>query len=145
MRHKVFVGPARRRRWSVEEKLTIVEEVGVDGWTVSDMARRHDVRRQNIYHWRRELRQKGLWPRGVDAPFFLRVELAAADSADIAAPAAMAPVAGEVAIVLSNGRQLRCRADLPEAELLRLIRVIKAAWSVPAQGSGSTSPAARPT
>ncbi|MBE3640680.1 IS66-like element accessory protein TnpA [Mangrovicoccus algicola] len=127
MRHEVFTGPERRRRWSFEAKLAIIEEVGVNGWTVSDVARRHDVGRQNIYHWRRELRREGLWPRGVDAPVFLPVELAAADSADIAPTAAMASRVGEVAIVLANGRQLRCRADLPEAELSRLIRAIEAA------------------
>lgn len=37
MRHEVFAGPERRRRWSVEEKLAIVEEVGINGWTVSDV------------------------------------------------------------------------------------------------------------
>ena len=125
MRHEVFVGPERRRRWSVEEKLAIVEEVGVNGWTVSNVARRHDVGRQNIYHWRRELRRKGLWPR--EAPVFLPVELAAADNVGIAPTAAMASPAGEIAVLLANGRQLRCRADLPEAELARLIRAIEAA------------------
>lgn len=127
MRHEVFTGPERRRRWSVEEKLAIIEEVGVNGWTVSDVARRHDVGRQNIYHWRRELRRKGLWPRGGEMPVFLPVELAAADSNSGDRAAAMAPLAGEVAIVVANGRQLRCRADLPEAELSRLIRAIEAA------------------
>ncbi len=127
MRHEVLFGPERRRRWSVEEKLAIVEEVGVNGWTVSDVARRHDVGRQNIYHWRRELRRKGLWPRGGEMPVFLPVELAAADGTSCDRATAMAPLAGEVAIVLGNGRQLRCRADLPEAELARLIRAIEAA------------------
>ncbi|TDX22234.1 transposase [Rhodovulum visakhapatnamense] len=107
MRHEVFTGPERRRRWSAEEKLAIIEEVGVNGWTVSDVARRHDVGRQNIYHWQRELRRKGLWPRGGEAPLFLPVELAAANSADIAPTAAMASRVGEVAIVFSNGRSCR--------------------------------------
>jgi len=35
MRHEVFTGAERRRRWSVEEELAIIEEVGINGWTVS--------------------------------------------------------------------------------------------------------------
>lgn len=126
MRHEVFTGPERRRRWSVEEKLAIVEEVGVNGWTVSDVARRHDVGRQNIYHWRRELRRKGLWPRGGEMPVFLPVELASTETVGLTPTGAHAPVVDEVTIVFANGRQLRCRADLPETELARLLRAIEA-------------------
>jgi transposase-like protein len=36
--------------------LAIVEEVGIDGLSVSDVARRHDITRQHIYQWRAELR-----------------------------------------------------------------------------------------
>ena len=126
MRHEVFTGPERRRRWSVEQKLAIVEEVGVNGWTVSDVARRHDVGRQNIYHWRRELRRKGLWPHRGEMPVFLPVELAAAEIVDTTT-GTKTPAVAEVTIVLANGRQLRCRADLPETELACLLRVIEAA------------------
>ena len=61
MRHEVIVGVERRRRWSEDQKLSIVMEVGVDGATVAEVARRHDLTRQHIYQWRRELRRKGLW------------------------------------------------------------------------------------
>jgi transposase len=125
MRHEVFTGPERRRRWSVEQKLAIVEEVGVNGWTVSDVARRHAVGRQNIYHWHRELRHKGLWPRGGEMPMFLPVELEAAKIVDTTTGMKAAAVA-EVTIVFANGRQLRCRADLPETELARLLQAIEA-------------------
>jgi len=46
MRHEVIVGVERRRRWREEEKLSILENVGLNGATVSDVARCHDITRQ---------------------------------------------------------------------------------------------------
>ena len=75
MRDGMVLGVERRRRWTDEEKLAILAEVGVSGWTVADVARRHDLTRQHIYQWRREMRRKGLWPE-TNAPSFLPVEIA---------------------------------------------------------------------
>ncbi|WP_204157041.1 transposase [Tritonibacter mobilis] len=52
MRHEVIVGVERRRRWREEEKLSILGKVGLNGATVSDVARCHDITRQHIYQWR---------------------------------------------------------------------------------------------
>ena len=60
MRDGLVVGVERRRRWTDEDKLAILAEVGVNGWTVADVARRHDLTRQHIYQWRAEMRRKGL-------------------------------------------------------------------------------------
>ncbi len=62
MRHEVIVGVERRRFWPDDLKLSILREVGVDGATVTDIAFRHDVTRQHIYRWRRQMKDKGLWP-----------------------------------------------------------------------------------
>jgi len=43
-----LLGVERRRRWTREEKLAILSEIGVDGASVSEVARRHDVPRQNL-------------------------------------------------------------------------------------------------
>jgi len=51
-----ILGEERRRRWGDEKKLEIVMSVGIDGSTVTEGAQRHDVTRQQIYTWRRELR-----------------------------------------------------------------------------------------
>ena len=76
MRDGVVLGVERRRRWPDALKLEILGEVGVNGWTVSDVARRHDITRQHLYQWRQALKRKGLWPtegkRGL-APTFHRV------------------------------------------------------------------------
>ena len=60
MRQEVIIGVERRRRWRDEEKLAILDEVGVNGASVSDVARAHDITRQHIYQWRQELKKKGL-------------------------------------------------------------------------------------
>ena len=67
------MGAERRLRWSAAVKLSILAEINTVGWSLADSARRHDVTRQHVYQWRRELRAKGLLP-GSDAPTFLPVE-----------------------------------------------------------------------
>ncbi len=68
MRGEVL-GVERRRRWDDEVKLAIVSAVGIDGATVTQVAHRHDVTRQQIYAWRHELKRKGLWSPDVGALF----------------------------------------------------------------------------
>jgi len=120
----VVLGLERRRRWTDEAKLAILGDVGVSGWTVADVARRHDVTRQHIYQWRREMRRKGLWPAG-EASVFLPVEMAAARETE----AATAPdgTAAEITVVLRNGRQLRCADGIDDAALSRLVRLLETA------------------
>jgi len=123
MRHEVIVGVERRRRWSEEHKLSILMEVGVDGATVAEVARRHDITRQHIYQWRRELRRKRLWP-GSGETVFLALDTPANDTTAEARP----PCDGAtIDIVLRNGRELRCRGGIGDADLVRLIRLAETA------------------
>jgi transposase len=119
----VVLGVERRRRWTDETKLAILGEVGLNGWTVADVARRHDVTRQHIYQWRREMRRKGLWPKD-EAPVFLPVELAPAQEAEAAKEPGS--TAAEITVVLRNGRQLRCTDGIDDVSLSRLIRLLEA-------------------
>ncbi|MCZ4093685.1 transposase [Sinorhizobium psoraleae] len=43
--------------------------IGLDGTTVTEVAHRHDVSRQQIYAWRHELKKKGLLPSMADTVF----------------------------------------------------------------------------
>ncbi len=115
-----LLGVERRRRWTREEKLAILNEVGVDGASVSDVARRHDVPRQNLYLWRRDVQRKALSESlGVTfIPVALPPEpLRSSTSGSM----------GTVEIVLRNGRGLRGVAGLGERELVQLIRVVERA------------------
>lgn len=118
-----ILGEERRRRWSDDQKLDIVLSVGIEGATVTDVAQRHDVTRQQIYTWRRELRRKKLLlPSG--SPVFLPV--------NIEVPEAQSPSGGEgvpatVELQLCRGRSLRFDRDIDTAVLARLIRAVEAA------------------
>lgn len=123
MRHEILVGVERRRRWSIEQKLQILSEVGVDGATVADVARRHDVTRQHIYQWRREVRRKR---EADDAPRFLSVELHGGD-VDASAGAASCQAQRLVEIGLRNGRTIRIASELDDDFLARIIRITETA------------------
>jgi transposase len=55
-RLEVLTGVGGRRRWSADDKARIVEETLAPGATVSEVARRHDIRAQQLFGWRREMR-----------------------------------------------------------------------------------------
>src|SRR5579872_1343055 len=55
-RVEVLAGPERRRRWSAEQKRSIVAEAFAPGASVCEVARRRDVVAGQIYRWRNELR-----------------------------------------------------------------------------------------
>jgi transposase len=56
-RVEVLTGPGRRRRWSADEKARIVAETLVPGARVSEVARRWKVCSQQVFGWRRAMRQ----------------------------------------------------------------------------------------
>jgi len=58
-RIEIITGTERRRRWSVDEKLRIVEETLVSGDSVSAVARRHGVAPNLLYRWRRLMTEGG--------------------------------------------------------------------------------------
>lgn len=122
MRHEVIVGVERRRFWPDEMKLSILREVGVGGATVTDVARRHDVTRQHIYQWRRQMKDKGLWPEPEGITFL------ALDASEQSAASVPKPDNGSPAeIGFANGRTLRCPPGMAEAEIIQLIRLVETA------------------
>jgi transposase len=56
-RIEVLTGPARRRRWSAEDKAQIIAETLVPGARVSEVARRWQVCSQQVFGWRRAARR----------------------------------------------------------------------------------------
>ncbi len=122
MRHEVIVGVERRRFWPDEMKLSILREVGVGGATVTDVALRHDVTRQHIYQWRRQMKDKGLWPEPECMAFL------ALDAPEQPVTSTLKPDDGSPAeIGFANGRTLRCPPGMAEAEIIQLIRLVETA------------------
>ena len=58
-RMEVLTGDVGRRTWSPEEKARILAEAAVPGAVVSEVARRHGLRPQQVFGWRREARAAG--------------------------------------------------------------------------------------
>ena len=123
-----ILGLERRRRWGDEEKLEIVLSVGVGGATVTQVAQRHDVTRQQIYAWRHELKKKGLLsalpealflPVDLDRPMELAMP-AVASEVEAARPA-------QIELQLGSGRCLRFDHALDRLTLTQLIRSVEGA------------------
>jgi len=55
-RIEVFTGAGRRRIWLDEEKVRIVGEIASSGDSVCAVARRHGLSPQQLFGWRRRLR-----------------------------------------------------------------------------------------
>lgn len=125
MRQEVLIGVERRRRWSVEQKLRIVGEAGAAGARVSDVARRHDITRQHIYQWRREMRRKGIGFE--ERPVFLPVSVEPPDGVSRDGAESHPAARHGVEIRLRNGRSVCVDLDVPEPALKRMLRIAEEA------------------
>lgn len=61
---EVLSGVQRRRRWTPEEKVQIVEETYLPGMSVSLVARRHGIAGSQLFNWRRLMAQGALTAAG---------------------------------------------------------------------------------
>lgn len=59
-RIEVINGAGGRRRWSSDEKASIVEETLSPDAVVSEVARRHGISPQQLFGWRREARRPAI-------------------------------------------------------------------------------------
>ncbi|MDR7155744.1 transposase [Sphingobium xenophagum] len=59
-RVEVITSVQRRRRWTPDEKIRIVEETYLPGNTVSLVARRHGIAGNQLFTWRRLMAQGAL-------------------------------------------------------------------------------------
>jgi transposase len=135
-RIEVITGVARRRRWSVEEKLRIVAESLRAGAPVSSVAQRHGLRSNQLFKWRKLAREGVFGPFPADFPF---VSVRVADdggllrlSVPASAPRPSAEVTSVIGaslaeIELANGCRLRVSTDIEAAALHRLVTALKAA------------------
>ena len=56
MRVEVLDGVERRRRWSRDDKMRIIEETLAPGAVVTEIARRHGIATSLVFTWRRRAR-----------------------------------------------------------------------------------------
>ncbi len=118
----------RRRRWTMEQKLALVEEAMRPGSSVAPVADRHGMSRSLLFEWRRQVRE-GTMPGVVridrEAPPTL-VPVRVVEDPLRPHPTASArperPVRSvtTVEVVLRNGRMLRVSEAIPPQVLGRL-------------------------
>jgi transposase len=58
-RVEIYSGIQRRRRYSVDEKLRIVQEASRPGITISYVPRQHGISPSLLFHWRRRMAEGG--------------------------------------------------------------------------------------
>jgi len=124
-RMEIITGRERRRRWSLEAKLNILEEASRPGISAASVARRHDILPQQLYAWRRRYQHAG--PDGDKAPVsFFPVELVHTNGV---VPEKTPDTANSerVEIVCRSGRVLKIDADVDVKRLGVLIRAVEAA------------------
>ena len=144
-RIEVITGVERRRTWSREEKRAILTESFADGVVISEVARRHGLRPQQLFTWRSEFRKRGLacFERGcasLEAPAFAPVMLAGpgretdlrGDLPALAAPPgadAAEGLAGAVAAIeiILDVATVRLHGAIDGGVLTTVLRALKAA------------------
>jgi transposase len=115
---EVLTGPERHRRWSEDEKATIVAATLVAGARVADVARRHGVGRSLIYAWRRAL-GPGLGDRRV-MPDLVPVVVTAGDTPSASAPGKAARHTGSIEIALASGIRVMVHGRV-DGKALRMV------------------------
>jgi transposase len=115
------LGIERRRRWSLQDKLQIVEETMQPGVTVTEVARRHGLAPSVVFTWRRLAREGRLGDAG---PAFMPVEITpvSGQTAPVASPPRRT---GLIEIVLGRERRIRVDRDVDAEALLRVLQVVE--------------------
>jgi transposase len=130
MRVEVLGGVERRRRWSHDDKMRIVEETLVPGAKVTEVARRNGVAASVVFTWRRQART--VEKAGV---CFTPVRIDAADAGsedtkllpedDRRLRPVPAARTGLIEIDLGNRRRIRVDAQVDADALARVLDVLE--------------------
>jgi len=107
--------------------------VGVGGASVTQVAQRHEIRRQQIYAWRHDLKKKGLWSPDAGALFYpVDIPVTVTVTVTVGAPVPQlhvpeAPPPTAVELHLRGGRCLHFNSTMDLAALTALIRAVEIA------------------
>jgi transposase len=126
-RIEVLTGPGRRRRWSADQKARIVAETLVPGARVSEVARRWQICSQQVFGWRRTMRQDLASAAGTTAtPGFVPIVSDAIAAATVQR-AASGPPGIEVELA---GAVVRISSGMDDAgQLTAVLRAVRASAS----------------
>ncbi len=114
------VNTGRRRRWTLAEKLRIVEESFQGHRQVSATARRHDISPSLLFSWRKSLREDRRHDNAM-------IDFAPAMIVPDRAPAGRdAVTVGRMEIETAGGHRIIVGADVDARALARVVAVLEA-------------------
>jgi transposase len=121
------LGAERRRRWSYDEKVRLVEETLQAGETVCGVARRHGLAASLLFSWRRQARQGRLG--GETVPALVPVEITSTPALACgpqlsSSPRAPRARAGIIEIEL-GGCRVRVDRDVDAEALQRVLELLR--------------------
>ena len=122
-----LLGAERRRRWSYDEKVRLVEETLLAGETVCGVARRHGLAASLLFSWRRQARQGRLGGEAVPAlvPVEITSTAALACGPQLpSSPRAPRARAGIIEIEL-GGCRVRVDRDVDAEALQRVLDLLR--------------------
>ena len=133
-RVEIITGPERRRRWSEEEKLQLVEEACRPGHSVSEVARRRGINASQLFGWRRQALAKGLItdnrsePSTAAALTFAPVKVAEEPvTADAGEERRGTRTSATIEIDLKNGDRVRVEGCADAGLVVRIVSALRRA------------------
>jgi transposase len=131
-RLEVFTGAGRRRTWSDEDKARVVAEIEASGDSVSGVARRHGLSPQQLFGWRRRVREAQAVVSKDDEPRFVLAVVAAALCETAGSRQRKArrqqrdePLGGMIEVAI-DGVTVRIGAGAPSDTIAAVLRALKA-------------------
>ena len=127
-RLEVFTGAGRRRTWRDQDKARIVAEIATSGDSVCAVARRHGLSPQQLFSWRRQLRESEAGGSEADG---LRFVPAVVDAGSSAVPqqrtrrCKAAASAGTIEVEI-GGVTVRVGRGADAKTLMAVLRALKA-------------------
>jgi transposase len=127
-RLEVFTGAGRRRTWRDDDKARIVAEIATSGDSVCAVARRHGLSPQQLFGWRRQLRESEAGGPATDGLQFVP---AVVDAGSSAVPRRRMPrgkaeaSAGTIELEI-DGVTIRVGRGADATTLMTVLRALKA-------------------
>jgi transposase len=124
-RVEVFTGTGRRRAWLHEEKVRIVAEIASSGDSVCAVARRHGLSPQQLFGWRRRLRDAEVAAAEAGGLEFVPAVVDAERPARGELRLKVETIAGAIEIEI-GGVKIRIGRGVDAATLTMVLRALKA-------------------
>lgn len=131
-RLEVFTGAGRRRTWSDEDKARVVAEIETSGDSVSGVARRHGLSPQQLFGWRRQVKEAQAVVSKDDEPRFVPAVVDAAPSGTVGHLQRKTPrrqrdelLAGTIEVAI-DGVTVRIGPGAPVDTIAAVLRALKA-------------------